>query len=619
MKNATVRENEVFGFIKPKVDVHTLGISVIVGLINDCGYQTLMGGADVAEAADEIAKLDNLSFILKWIRSNGITRLGFSYRLDPISAQMAFGRMYHLLQDHVMFDAQGGPLRGIYFAGLPEACQRIALEYNGLVPVFSGDETPVETLIKLGVPDHKIPSAVQEGSAYDNQRLAFAGDLMATGGHTLLTPPVRGGYPGFGTSEDSLMARAAHRSITGGPPLMRVHVGPYNPDQREAMKEFTSWLKMLGRTGYLDIVSVGSSQLSQSDFGTDWGNRPNGGGVPINSEQDLIEIWAASRPMLVRTYAGTRNIRQLAETYEKNLNIAWHALSFWWFNRIDGRGPYGVLENLEQHFDTLRFIAGTDKPFEPNIPHHFSFRGGDDHTYVLSAYLAAIAAKKSGIRYLVLQTMLNTPKYTWGIQDLAKARALLTLVKELEDSRFKVYLQPRAGLDYFSPNLDKAKIQLAAVTAMMDDIEPANPLSPDIIHVVSYSEAVKLATPEIINESIQITLYALDMYRKMKQQGKTEDMSRHPELNYRTRTLVEGVKTIRQLLEKHIPDLYTPRGMYTTFQKGAMPVPWLWESRDEFAAAVAPRTALVKGGVDIVNEFGEPLDPVKRIKCIFEG
>jgi hypothetical protein len=39
----------------------------------------------------------------------------------------------------------------------------------------------------------------------------------------------------------------------------------------------------------------------------------------------------------------------------------------------------------------------------------------------------------------------------------------------------------------------KAKAQLAAVTAMMDDIEPQDEGSPQIIHVVSYSEAFRLA------------------------------------------------------------------------------------------------------------------------------
>jgi len=88
-------------------------------------------------------------------------------------------------------------------------------------------------------------------------------------------------------------------------------------------------------------------------------------------------------------------------------------------------------------------------------------------------HLAAKLAKKMGIRTFVLQNMLNTPRQTWGLQDLAKSRSCwLSLVKSLEDEKFQVLLQPRAGLDYFSPDQDKAKAQLAAVTALMDDIDP---------------------------------------------------------------------------------------------------------------------------------------------------
>lgn len=322
--------------------------------------------------------------------------------------------------------------------------------------------------------------------------------------------------------------------------------------------------------------------------------------------------------MLVRTYAGTRNIPKLAAIYEDTINIAWHALSFWWFNQIDGRGPYGVKENLEQHIETLRYIAATGKPFEPNIPHHFSFRGGDDTSYVLSTYLAAITAKKMGVRYFVLQVMLNTPKYTWGVQDLAKARALLGLIRELEDGSFRVFLQPRAGLDYFSPNLDKAKVQLAAVTAMMDDIEPTKTQSPDIIHVVSYSEAVKLATPEIINESIQITLTALNEYRRQKILGKLDDMKNNIEIEERTSELITEVKAIRKLIEKHITNPYSATGLYDIFQKGIMPVPYLWECRDEFKDAVKWNTAIIAGSVKVVDERGLPLKPSIRVAEILK-
>mgnify|MGYP001092975030 CR=1 FL=1 len=614
-----LNDNEVFGFIRPQVDAHTLGIAVISGLLRHCGYRVCIGDAAISAAVDEVNKLDHISLLSQWIRKEHISRLGFSYRLDPFAAQQAFGKVFHLLKENNLYSEQGGPIRQVYFAGLPEACVRIAREYHNRVPVFVGDETPIETLKKIGVPDVKIPHTVAEGSVYDDQRMAFATELVQSGDHHWQAPPAKGGYTTYGTFSDTLVARILHNRKLARPPLMRVHVGPYHPDYTEAKKVFNSWLKTLATTGFLDIVSVGSSQLSQSDFDTDWGSKPNGGGVPINSAQDLRDIWEASRPMLVRTYAGTRNIPNLARIYEETINTAWHALSFWWFNRIDGRGPNGVKENLEQHIETLHYIATTGKPFEPNIPHHFSFRGSDDYSYVLSAYLAAITAKKMGVRYFVLQTMMNTPKYTWGVQDLAKARALLLLTRELEDNTFKVFLQPRAGLDYFSPDPEKAKMQLAAVTAMMDDIEPDNRLSPDIIHVVSYSEAIKLATPEIINESIQITLHALAEYRRQKSLGKVDDMKHNTEVQQRTLDLMHEVKAIRKLIEKHIPDPYSAGGLYSIFQKGIMPVPYLWEGRDEFKEAVKWNTAIVNGGVSVVDGQNIPIKPTERISAIFES
>jgi len=311
---------------------------------------------------------------------------------------------------------------------------------------------------------------------------------------------------------------------------MRAHVGPYLPDRIEAVHLFLDWIRQLAQAGLLDVLSIGTSQLTQSNFGEDWGNQPNGGGVPINSSQEFRAIWEAARPMLVRTYAGTKNIPQLARLYEDTIHIAWHALSFWWFSQIDGRGPYPMRESLRQHIETLRFIASSGKPFEPNIPHHFAFRGADDVTYVVSAVLAARTAKALGVRHFILQNMLNTPKSTWGVQDLAKSRAMLQLVRELEDEGFQAILQPRAGLDCFSHDLDKAKVQLAAVSALMDDIEPHDPISPPMIHVVSYSEASHLADPPVVNESIQITRAAIEEYRRLRARGKVPDMSRHPEV-----------------------------------------------------------------------------------------
>lgn len=606
-------QKDVFGFIRPEVDVHTLGISTVSKLLEDCGYEVVIGDAEIAKSVAHISKLDNISLLIKWINRYRITRLGFNYRLDPSDAQLIFGKVVYLLRDNKIFKEQGGPIEKLYFAGLPEACYRIHKEYNGRFITFIGDETQIETLKKLEIPADKIPPYISIGSKYDDDRLSFAKSFIESGNYRLFNKAIEKNYPEFGTIEDTLAKRIAANRKSSKLPLTRVHVGPYQPNYIEAKKEFLSWLSSLSERGLLDIVSVGSSQLSQSDFGTDWGDRPNGGGVPINSEKDLYDIWQAARPMLVRTYSATRNVPQMAEVYERTINIAWHALSLWWFNKIDGRGPYNVLKNLQQHFEALKVIALHGKPFEPNIPHHFSFRGGDDYTYVLSSYLAALAAKRLGIRYFVLQTMLNTPKYTWGVQDLAKARTLLKLVRELEDGSFTVFHQPRAGLDYFSPNLDKAKIQLAAVTMMMDDIEPENDNSPDIIHVVSYCEAVTLATPEYINESIQITLSALEEYRYAKCNGLMEDMKHSNEVRERTEDLYIEVKSIVSILEAKIPNLYTPEGFYEVFRSGVFAVPYLWEGREEFAEAVKWKTGLVNGSVQVLDEQGKPIKPSQRI------
>lgn len=611
-----LKPGEVFGLVHPHHDVHTMGVNNVAKLINDCGYKAIIGDSPVSQALAHINKLGNISLFTKWIGSNGITRLGFSYRLDPNDARLNFGKIYHLLRDHRQFKEQGGRLVQLYFSGLPEACRHIQNEYQNRVPVFMGDETPTETANRLGIPVAVIPKTIIKGTKYDDERISFAKSLIKSGEFAYTKPKQRFKYQSFGTKKDTVVERLKNNKTQDAPPLMRAHVGPYNPNYFEAKKEFHHWLKQLASTHFIDIVSIGSSQLSQSDFGLEWGDKPNGGGVPINSEQDLIDIYNVSRPLLLRTYAGTRNITNLANIYEERINMAWHALSLWWFSQIDGRGPYPVKDNLAEHFMTLGYIAKTGKPFEPNIPHHFAFRGSDDYSYVLSAYIAVLLAKRKGIKHVVLQIMLNTPKLTWGVQDLAKARALVKLVRELESPFFKVFLQPRAGLDYFSPDPDKARVQLAAVSAMMDDIEPANENSPDIIHVVSYCEAVKLATPEIINESIQITTKALFEYRKHKKLGIMDDMIDNAEVNSRAVDLYNEVKAALDWIIAHIKDLYSINGFYTIFKAGVFPVPYLWKCREEFNNAVNWTTGFNNGGVFVLNDKGLPVKPSERLESL---
>ena len=614
--NLPATPKDVFGLVKPAIDAHTLGVSSVEQLLKDCGFRVVIADAAVCSAVDEPSKLNNIALLEQWIREHRITRLGFSYRLDPRDGAEVFGRLLHQIRSRRLLSEQGGPLSALYFAGLPQACAIVKREHGDLVEVFYGDETPGETLDKLDVASHLRPREVTEEIAYDDARLQFARDLIRSERHRRVKPVNRSGYGGFGTWEDRVVARVRHSMAHGLPPLMRAHVGPYLPNRREAFYLFLDWARQLAQAGFLDVLSIGTSQLSQSNFGEDWGDQPNGGGVPLNSPAEFRAVWAASRPMLVRTYAGTKNIPQLAQMYEETINIAWHTFSFWWFSQMDGRGSYSVRENLKQHIETLRFVAGVGKPFEPNVPHHFAFRGADDVTYVVSGVLAARAAKAHGVRCLILQNMLNTPKYTWGVQDLAKSRALLRLARELEDDNFRVFLQPRAGLDYFSHDLEKAKVQLAAVSALMDDIEPHKLDSPPIIHVVSYSEASHLADPPVINESIQITRAAIEECRRLRAHGEVEDMARHPETTRRTEELLDGARAILDTIESVIPNPYTAEGLYQIFAAGFLPVPYLWECRDEFQNAVKWRTRLVKGGVKTVDENGSVIPPAERAQMV---
>lgn len=601
---------DIYAFIKPSLDAHTLGVNAAAELVRDCGYNVLIADDELSTAMTNIKYKVNQELLVDWILQEKINRISVSYRLDEDDAVRIMGYFMKTLRDRNLLPYQDGPIKAVYFAGLPNSCERIEKDHKGFVKTFKGGESIVESLTKMDVPKHRIPQEIIEGNLYDDLRMEFGQDIIKKHDYYNYAPVDRSNYEDYGTREDSLEKRIDSNMETNFPPLMRAHVGPYSSslDRMDSVREFIDWTKHLAKTQYLDIISIGSSQLTQSNFGEDWEGRTNGGGVPINYPEEYRMIYDASRPLLLRTYAGTKNIPELAKIHEESINISWHALSLWWFNQLDGRGPYDLYTNLQQHFKTIEYIATTDKPFEANVAHHFAFRGADDVTYVVSAYLAAKLAKKMGIKTFILQNMLNTPRATWGIQDLAKSRALLELMKDLEDSNFRVILQTRAGLDYFKPDLEEAKMQLAAVTALMDDIDPHDETSPSIIHVVSYSEAVHLATPEIINESVKITQYSLQKYRELRREGKIEDMSRNSDVKERTESLLASVRTIIAGIEKYVKDPYSPEGFYTIFTAGFLPVPALWGERDdynEFEFAKFWNTRIVHGSVKVVDDNNE--------------
>lgn len=595
-------KSEVFAMMKTLMDAHTMGVHSSSALLRECGYTVLISTQKVEAALESIEAESSQKLIVDWIKENKITRIGFSYRLDPGTAVNILGRLVVLLRKERLYDCFESQVKNIHFAGLTPACEEIDKKYGGHIRTFRGGESAEETLLIMGIPEEEIPKRITEGCKYDKELMAFGRDIIKKGEYKRLKPLDRNKYNAYGTFNDTLTERLDHNFKGEFQPLIRAHSGPYSAKmtREQCLQEFNDWCRNLSHAGYLDILSIGSSQLSQSNFGENWKGKANGGGVPVNSEQEFKDIWNAAKPMLVRTYSATKNVEAMADIYERSLNIAWHALSLWWFNELDGRGPNSLYTNLKEHISTMKSIANTGKPVETNVSHHFAFRGCDDVTYIVSAYLAAKMAKECGVKTFILQNMLNTPRSTWSIQDLAKSRAMLRMVKELEDDNFRVILQTRAGLDYFKPNLEDAKIQLAAVTAMMDDIDPDNKYSPEIIHVVSYSEALFLATPDILNDSIKITRHALNEYRRLKKCGFTPDV-KMSDIRKRTDELETAARMIVNFMEKHIDNLYSPEGLYIAFVAGWLPVPELWSDSDEFLHAKNWETKMWNGGTYLAD------------------
>ncbi|HOV93728.1 MAG TPA: hypothetical protein PLT87_02490 [Spirochaetales bacterium] len=605
---------DVVGIVKPAIDVHTLGILSFVQILRDAGIRTEVANEEINREIDRLPCEDpRLDRFVRWVRMTRINILGFSYRLDPNRGVEVFCDLVEYLQRTGLLARNGGQIVALWFAALPSACAQVIERVPFVDATFQGDESYEEIFQKTGLPAHLMPNHTTAELAYDKARLELGTEITKNRAYNDIKPVERSLSPGFGKWGEHLLDRVDYGVAHHLPPLMRAHLGPYAENRKEAVQLFLDWTRQIAHGGLLDVLSIGTSQLTQSHFGEDWSGLPNGGGVPINSAEEYRRVWQAARPMLVRTYAGTQRVPLMAKIHEESLDISWHALSFWWFSELDGRGSNSVRQNLEEHFEALRYIAASGKPLEPNVPHQFAFRGCDDVGYIVSGYVAAKSAKLHGIQTLVLQTMLNTPKYTWGIQDIAKARALRLLVRELEGPDFRVVLQPRGGLDYFSSDMEKARAQLAAVTMLMDDIEPDILESPQIIHVVSYSEGSGLADPSVVEESVRITRYALSEYRRLKRRGDMPQYGKAVVVEKRTNELLQEARQMIHFLEHSIPSVYSPSGFYAMLKAGVFPLPWLSACKEEFSSAVSQPVQFIHGGIRTVDESGKPITADQRL------
>jgi len=398
------------------------------------------------------------SEIIKKIKKIEPDIVGLSYRLTPETIRP-------LLKDFFIEYSQlkKKPAR-LFFAGTPEVI-KVAKQYLQFNHFFIGGETKFEVLSILK-------------NALDNSSKSSQIPM-------------------------NLISRIRWKKPF---PIVRAHFGLSDLD------DTIEGIKKISDAKILDVISIAPDQNTQANFfhPEEIDEELSGaGGVPLRSKNDLLELNQArlrGNYPLLRIYAGTRDFIGLGKLYLNTIKNAWAAIPIFWFNQMDGRGPLPLKESIRKHLEAIKWHANNNIPVEINDPHHWSLRDAPDVVAVADMYLCGIIAKNLGIKHFIAQYMFNTPPSLSFDMDLAKMLAKNELLHTLVDNQFKVIKQVRTGLASFPLDLDKAKGQLAASTM----IQLA--LKPDIVHVVSFSEADHAAYPEDIIESCKIVDQVINEY-----------------------------------------------------------------------------------------------------------
>ena len=204
------------------------------------------------------------------------------------------------------------------------------------------------------------------------------------------------------------------------------------------MEETIQGVEKISNARCLDVISLGIDQDAQENFYHPERQNPRrkgAGGVPVRKAEDYQALYQASRTgnfPLMRTYSGTDDFIQLAEMYTQTIHNAWCAIPLFWFNQMDGRGPWDLEGSIIEHQKVMHWYGKNHIPVELNESHHWGMRDAPDVIYVVSAYLAAYNARAYGVEDYIAQFMFNSPPGLSDAMDLAKMLTILQLIKPLE-------------------------------------------------------------------------------------------------------------------------------------------------------------------------------------------
>lgn len=530
--------------------VHVAGVSNFLRLAEMAGWRTVFLGPAVPVK----------EFIDTAVREKA-DLVGISYRLTPETGERLLGE----------FAEAADELRNkgvrFAFAGTPPVAER-ARKLGFFEQIFDGSELTEDTLAYL-----------------------------------------RGEYSSQ-SGPSSFPQTAFERRLWKAPfPLLRHHFGlPSLEDTREGIRKIAD-------ARVLDVISLGIDQDAQENFfhpERQDPRRKGAGGVPVRSAEDYRMLYEASRTgnyPLLRTYSGTDDFIRLAELYIETIHNAWCAIPLFWFNQMDGRGPWDLAGSIREHQQVMKWYGEKNIPVELNEPHHWGMRDAPDVIFVVSAFLSAYNAKSFGVKDYIAQMMFNSPPGTSDAMDLAKMLAILELIHPLAGPDFRIWTQTRTGL--LSYPLDPA----AARAHLSASIYLQMALKPDIVHIVGHTEADHAATAEEVIEAAKMARRAIE-----NALAGQPAMIYDPVILRRKEVLIQEAKitlqAIQSLSSDTNEDAFTdPEILAKSVTTGIMDAPQLKNNR--FGRGNI-RTRIIGGACQAVDENGAPISETQRLEQFFK-
>ncbi|MFX1290367.1 MAG: methionine synthase [Promethearchaeota archaeon] len=487
--------------------------------------------------------------------------LGLSYRLTPSTLRPI---LQEFKENYVELKEKPQQL---FFAGTPEVV-RVAKKFNLFHEYFIGGESK-----------HKIISILRKDLAAQEEKIKVPFDLIS-------------------------------RIKWKNPfPIIRAHFG------LPSMEDTVNGIKKIADAEILDIISIAPDQNTQANYfhpKNQVKELSGAGGVPIRTKEDFLELHSArltGNYPLLRIYAGTRDFIRLAELYRDTIHNAWAAIPIFWFNQMDGRGPLTLKQSIKRHLEVIKWHGENNVPVEINDSHHWSLRDAPDAIAVADMYLSGIIAKGLGVKHFIAQYMFNTPPSSSLDMDLAKILAKNELLHTLIDKKFSVIKQVRTGLASFPLDLSRAKGQLATATIVQ------LALKPDIVHVVSYSEAAHAALPEDVIESCKIVEQVINgIYSSEINVVNDKIIKRKEELIKQAKWIIESIP----ILAKNREELQNPYINYKVLNRlvkyGIFDAPHLVNNK---YAQGKIRTKIINGGCYSWDDSRQKkYDEIQRVKDI---